>query len=61
MDKAELWENSVEEVKDAINILQLLMEELTENQDDEHIIRSVGITEKILQRALSNLQQMKEE
>ena len=61
MDKMELWENTVEEVKDAINILQLLMAELADNQDDGHIIRSVSVTEKMLHRALSNLRQMKED
>lgn len=61
MDKMELWENAVEEIKDGINVLQLLREELTANQDDDHIIRSVGIALKILQSALSNLQHMKED
>lgn len=61
MDKNELLKNAVEEVKDAINILQLLMVELTKNQDDGHIIRSVNVTEKMLQRVLSNLQQIKED
>lgn len=61
MDKMELWENAVEEIKDGINVLQLLREELTANQDDDHIIRSVGIVLKMFQFALSNLQHMKEE
>lgn len=61
MDKTELWEKTMEEIKDGINVLQLLREELTANQDDDHIIRSVGITLKILQSALSNLQHMKED
>ena len=61
MDKTELWEKTMEEIKDGINVLQLLREELTANQDDPHIIRSVGIALKILQFALSNLQHMKED
>lgn len=61
MDKMELWEKTMEEIKDGINVLQLLREELTANQDDPHIIRSVGIALKILQSALSNLQQVKED
>lgn len=61
MDKVELYENTVEEIMDGINVLQLLMEELSENQDDGHIIRSVSVTEKMLKRALSNLQRMKED
>lgn len=61
MDKMELWEKTMEEIKDGINVLQLLREELTANQDDDHIIRSVGIALKILQSALSNLQQVKED
>ncbi len=61
MDKTDLFDNAVEEIKDSINVLQLLKEELTANQDDPHIIRSVGIVLKILQSALSNLQHMKED
>lgn len=61
MNKVELYENTVEEIKDGINVLQLLREELSQNKDDGHIIRSVSVTEKILQGALSNLQRMKED
>ncbi len=61
MDRHGLWENTVEELMDGINVLQLLREELAGNQDDPHIIRSVGIVLKILQSALSHLQQMKED
>ena len=59
MEQAELWKSTEEQLKDAINILQLLMTELTVNQDDPHIFRSVGIVEKMLQTVLSNLQQIK--
>ena len=55
MENNILYENAVEDIKDAINVLQLLREELTRNEDDSHIIRSVNITLKILQSALSNL------
>jgi len=58
MDRHGLWENTVEELMDAINVLQLLREELAGNQDDPHIIRSVGIVLKMVQTALSHLQQM---
>lgn len=61
MKQAELLENTAEQIEDAINILQLLMADLTANQDDTHIIRSVGIVEKMLQTALSNLHQIKVE
>lgn len=56
--ETELRESTVEQIKDAINILQLLVEELTINQDDTHILRSINIVLKILQAALSSLQQM---
>lgn len=58
MEQAELWKSTEEQLKDAINILQLLMTELTVNQDDPHIFRSVGIVEKMLRTVLSNLQQI---
>lgn len=58
MDNNGLWEKAVDELKDGINVLHLLRAELAENQDDEHIIRSVGIVLKILQSALLHLQQM---
>ena len=46
-----------EQTKDAINILQLLEVELAANEDDEHIIRTVSIVQKMLQEHLSTLQQ----
>lgn len=61
MDNNELWEKAVDELMDGINVLHLLRAELAENQDDEHIIRSLGVVLKILRSALSNLQQMEGE
>lgn len=58
MNQAELWESTREQIEDAINILQLLMAELAANQDDSHILRSVGIVEKMLQTALINFRQI---
>lgn len=46
-----------EQTKDAINILQLLEVELSANEDDNHIIRTVSIVEKMLQEHLRTLQQ----
>ena len=48
-------ESTGEHIKDAINILQLLVEELTINRDDSHIIRTIGIVLKILKAALSEI------
>ena len=59
MNNPELWENTEEKLKDAINVLQLLMTELSANYDDQHILRSVGIAETMLQGILNNLQQLK--
>ena len=61
MNRPELWENTEEELRNAINVLQLLMMELSANYDDPHILRSVGIAEGTLQAALSNLQQIRTE
>lgn len=47
-----------EQTKDAINILQLLEVELAANEDDSHIIRTVAIVEKMLQKHLKSLQQL---
>lgn len=55
--EAKSRESTEEQIKDAINVLQLLMEELTINQDDTHILRSISIVLKILQSAISSLQQ----
>lgn len=59
MNSPELWENTEEELRNAINVLQLLMAELTANSDAPHISRSVGIAEGMLQTILSSLQQLK--
>lgn len=59
MNSPELWENTEEELRNAVNVLQLLMTELNTNNDDPHIFRSVGIAEGMLQTALKNLQQLR--
>lgn len=59
MKRSELWENTEEELRNAINVLQLLTTELNANYDDPHILRSVGIAESMLQMVLSNFQQLK--
>lgn len=59
MNSPELWENTEEELRNAKNILQLLMAELAANCDDSHILRSVGIAEGMLRTALKKLQQLK--
>lgn len=58
MSREELKENIEEQIQDAINIIQLLTEELTATEEDAHIIRSVGIIGKILNVALENLKQL---
>jgi len=50
-----------ENIRDAVNVLQLLMQELYVNQDDQHIIRSISIVIKMLNAALSYLPQVKED
>lgn len=59
MKNQELWENTEEELRNAVNVLQLLMTELTANYDDPHIFRSVGIVEGMLHMVLNNLQHLK--
>ena len=55
MEHQELKENLEEQIRDAMNILQLLEVELSANEDDEHIIRTVSIVEKILKSGLELL------
>lgn len=55
MEHQELKENLEEQTRDAMNILQLLEVELSANEDDEHIIRTVSIVEKILKSSLELL------
>lgn len=55
MDKQDI-EDTIEEIKDATNILQLLVHELVINQDDPHIVRSVGVVLKILDTILQKMQ-----
>lgn len=57
--KPDLLEETLEELKDVINILQLLSVELSVNEDDEHILRSISVVEKMLQSTVKNLQQKK--
>ena len=47
MEHQELKENIEEQIRDAMNIMQLLEVELSANEDDEHIIRTVSIVEKM--------------
>lgn len=55
MDKQDI-EDTIEDIKDAVNILQLLAQELVINQDDPHILRSIGIALKILDSALQHME-----
>lgn len=55
MEHQELKENIEEQIRDAMNILQLLEVELSANEDDEHIIRTESIVEKILKSSLELL------
>lgn len=55
MEQQEVKENLEEQIRDAMNILQLLEVELSANEDDEHIIRTVSIVEKILKSSLELL------
>lgn len=55
MEHQELKENIEDQIRDAMNILQLLEVELSANEDDEHIIRTVSIVEKILKSSLELL------
>lgn len=58
MNHQELKENLEEQIKDAINILQLLKVELSANEDDEHTVRAVSIVEKILKSTMELLKQL---
>ena len=58
MEQSEIIESITEQIKDSINITQLLSVELSENEDDTHILRSVQIIEKMLQAILENLQHL---
>ena len=55
MEHQELKENIEEQIRDAMNILKLLQVELSANEYDEHIIRTVSIVEKILKSSLELL------
>lgn len=56
MNNQELKENLEEQIKDAINILQLLIVELSANEDDEHTIRAVSITIEKVDEIIAELQ-----
>ncbi|MCM1259053.1 MAG: hypothetical protein NC307_14550 [Roseburia sp.] len=49
------WEDTVEHIRDAVNILQLLVQELETSQDDPHTIRSISIAIRMLQEALAGI------
>lgn len=55
MEQQEVKENLEEQIRDAMNILQLLEVGLSANEDDEHIIRTVSIVEKILKSSVELL------
>ena len=55
MEHQELKENIEEQIRDAMNSLQLLEVELSANENDEHIIRTVSIVEKILKSSVELL------
>lgn len=59
-ENQEFLETAIEQVKDAINILQLLSVDLSANEEDSHILRSVSIVERILKSAESDLSQLQE-
>lgn len=58
MEQKELKESIMEEIEDAVNITHLLTEELRANEDDSHVIRSVGIIRKILETSLEDLKNL---
>lgn len=55
MDKQDI-EDTIEDIKDAVNILQILVQELFMNQEDPHIVRSIGVVLKILDSALQHME-----
>ena len=44
--------NQLESIKDAINVLQLLVSDLIVNKDNPYIIRSINTVIKILKSAI---------
>lgn len=59
--QTELLEDVEDQVLDAMNVTHLLIEELRANEDDEHIIRSVSIIEKILMQAVEKFKELREQ
>ena len=58
MQQSELIDTIKEQVKDAENITELLLVELSANEDDCHIIRSIWMIEKILDNTLENIEKL---
>lgn len=58
--QTELLEDVEDQVLDAMNVTHLLIEELRANEDDEHIIRSVSVIEKILMQAVKGFKELEE-
>lgn len=61
MEKKELKESIEEQLKDAVNVLHLLMSELETDEEDQYYLRSVGIVEKMIKTAIADVQNMEEE
>lgn len=59
--EADLLEDVEDQVLDAMNVTHLLIEELRANEDDEHIIRSVSVIEKILMQAVEGFKELREQ
>lgn len=59
--QTELLEDVEDQVLDAMNVTHLLIEELRANEDDEHIIRSVSVIEKILMQAVEGFKKLREQ
>lgn len=58
MGKKELIDLIKEQVKDSINVIQLLETMLETSGEDPYIRRSVGIVEKILQVMMESVDQL---
>lgn len=58
MKQSELIDTIKEQIKDTKNITELLMVELSANEDDCHIIRSIWMIEKILDNTLENIEKL---
>ena len=54
MEEKSREENIKEEIKDVINIVELLEISLEDNEEDGHIIRSIHIIEKMLKSIIDN-------